>query len=147
MRKSALFLAVISIYIFILPAFGKTIFTCEGPSGYAYYVEGGIVPKGKGGWVTDQISKGKISLISNDEDIDVLFLDATGSLQSSKDSGALISYVGASESMISVMVLYPSQLVEVYTYDFENKALYWMQQKYGAPVNKLGAYVAKKCQH
>ena len=59
------------------------ITTCGPLKGFAYFFEDGVmVPKGKGGWKEDGISKGSFTLLNEGSNFDIVYTDAAGRTRS-----------------------------------------------------------------
>lgn len=76
----------------------EIIAQCGASKGRSYFVEGGIVAKGKGGWLDDRIDEGKIAFSVDDKGIDILFVDSTGSIRSHRALGSTVRIVAFNRS-------------------------------------------------
>ena len=93
------------------------IASCSDPQGHAYFPEGGLIGKKDSGWSEDKISGGITKLVKLSEgEYDILFVDATKDIISSKGDGATIIPLNRGESAFSVLVVYPGKTAEVYTF-------------------------------
>ncbi len=149
MKKLLLKIILLLIpFIFSSTLIAKDIANCESLDGYAYYLNYGLVPSNESGMADDYISKGKTSLkLLNKEknEFDILYYDALGSITSSKQDGASILPLLVSPSSISLIVYWPSQTIEVYSFWREDngKTKYSLQQsKMGdVPIRKVNLMV------
>ena len=136
--------ALIAIF-YSVAASSQSLLDCGPNTGYTYYFAGGYVPADMAGWQQDGISNGQFSLILRGEELDVLFLDASGSLVSAQADGGQIYPLHISDTAVSVLVIYPLDVVEVYQFDLSSKSYTLSSVKYGdAPIRKAGT-LAGKC--
>src|SRR4051812_19035830 len=93
------------------------IASCSNPSGTAYYPELGLMNKKDAGWKNDKISGGitKLSQLGKN-DFDIIYVDATNRITSSKESGATVLLLNQGKNSISILVAYPEALTEIYTF-------------------------------
>lgn len=116
----------------------ETIITCSNLTGSTYYSYKGIVPKGKAGWMQDGIKGGKFALSKDaDDQLDILYTDATGRVVSSRQDGGTVVGIGSNPNSIVVMVNYPNTTVEVFHFSKINDGTYellFQQTKYGMGV-------------
>ena len=119
-------------------ASSDVIAKCGGSEGLGYYFIGPIVSEDNAGWQTDNISKGSTSIVEADGKIDVLFFDASNSTTSARAQGAEVIPLSVNKagSIFSVLVVYPGEVVEIYTYNPQMKKLVHLQQKFNVIINK-----------
>lgn len=87
---------------------------CGASEGYSYYFAGGLVPESKAGFTEDSISNGKVTLLLTDSgEGDILFVDATGQLNSATAQGAKVLFLNASKGM-NWLLLHPDGTIENY---------------------------------
>ena len=126
-------------------AVAQSLFDCGPNIGYSYYFAGEYVSAENAGWHEDGTSDGQFSLILRGDDLDVLFRDASGSLVSAQADGGQIFPLHIGDASVSVLVIYPLNVVEVYQFDLASKSYTLSSMKYGeAPIRKAGT-LAGKC--
>ncbi|WP_290539072.1 hypothetical protein [Alcanivorax sp.] len=90
---------------------------CFSPKGYTYYPEIGHIGQDSAGWKEDQISQGKVTLVKDaDGKFDILFIDASETITSSRADGGTVAMVSRGKGSASFVVLYPGKTVETYTF-------------------------------
>ena len=123
----------------------QSLFDCGPNSGCSYYFAGGYVSVDKAGWHEDGTSNGQFSLVLRGEELDVLFRDASGSLVSAQADGGQIYPLHIGDASVSVLVIYPLNVVEVYQFDLASKSYTLSSMKCGeAPIRKADT-LAGKC--
>ncbi len=97
--------------------FALEIASCSNPSGTTYYPELGLIDKNDSGWQSDKITGGitKLSKLGK-KDFDIVYVDATNRITSSKESGATVILLSQGKNNISVLVVYQGVLAEVYSF-------------------------------
>lgn len=138
------FAPVLAVLLISTQSSARTLITCGASQGYSYYFAGKLIPKDKSGWVKDGFSKGKIALTLSGKTVDILFSDATG-MKSASSNGAKVVTLDTSKSSVTVLVLYPKETAEIYTFNLVKKFVLWSQQKYGNSIQKGAMFVAS-CQ-
>ena len=110
--------------LFVGNSFAETIASYSGSEGYSYNRNvGAFVNKDNFGWTEDRISKGKVSVTLNEEnEFDILFVDALGDINSSKDQGAKISLQIIGDNSFSLVSIFLGQSVEIYSFWKDNEA-------------------------
>ena len=99
----------------------ETIATCGSPEGYAYYHHFGIWPKKESGFQDDSISKGITTLVKlRDNEYDLMFVDARGTIISNKRDGANIVHLRSGEADATFLVAHPGLSIELYTFYRDN---------------------------
>lgn len=95
----------------------SSIAQCASPKGYSYYPETKFVGPEQAGWQEDQISQGKITLVKDAKgNFDILFIDASETVSSSRADGGTIQMVSKGSESVSFLVLYSGKTVEIYTF-------------------------------
>jgi hypothetical protein len=111
-------------YLFILlgcigsySAYAIEIASCSNPAGKSYFPEFAMVNKDNAGWKDDKITGGitKLSKFGK-EDFDILYVDVTNRITSSKEAGATILVLNKGKNFISILVYYPETTSEIYTF-------------------------------
>ena len=120
----------------------ETVMTCGESKGHAFFHTGPLVPREKAGFAEDGISGGKTSLVrKQDGKYGIYFVDVSGSIKSVEDQGGvIIPFRTASDGLISLLLLYPDQLTEIYAFNPKTKKLVLLQHKYNSFVNKSAVY-------
>lgn len=99
---------------------GVELATCRAPVGKSYYHYSGLSEKKAAGWSDDKISNAVFTLTQGtDGSFDVLFVDGRGKPVSSAQDGAIVRLLRRGESSISLLVFYPSNSTEIYTFFLE----------------------------
>ncbi len=97
--------------------YAADIAQCSNPSGTSYYPYLGLMAKKDSGWVDDKISGGITSLVrSDDNEYDILFVDTTKQIISSKQDGGKVYILSKGKNDASFLVIYPGKTVEIYTF-------------------------------
>ena len=107
--------------------YAAVISQCSNPSGTAYYPYLGLMAKKDSGWVDDKITGGITSLVKTDDnEYDILFVDITKQIISSKQDGGKVYTLSKGKNDASFLVVYPGKAVEIYTFliDKSGKAEY-----------------------
>lgn len=136
----ALWLVAIAMATSAGIASAALITRCDGLSGQAYYVEGGLVPKARAGWRRDEISNGSFLLLSDEKGYDIIFTDATGRTVSSRDDGGQVLPASIVGGRVVLIVNYANVLMETWVFDLDESgrgAMTLHQARYGdVPVRK-----------
>lgn len=115
--KTALFGLLLCIASY---SHGVELATCRAPAGKSYYHYSGLASKKSAGWTDDKISNAVFTLTqASDGSFDVLFVDFAGKPGSSAQDGALVRLLHRGESSVSLLVFYPSNSTEIYTFFLE----------------------------
>lgn len=105
MKRSIAVLALLSI---AGTTSAQDLATCRVPAGYACFPERGLVTAKDSGWTKDAITDGMLSRkkVGND-DYDILILDATKQLRSTKSDGGVVKLfrIGDNEMALSCFTL------------------------------------------
>ena len=100
-----------------LSAQAADIAACSDPAGKGYFPEMGIVTKKDSGWSDEKITGGITKLTKlGDGEYDVLFVDVRQEIISARGDGATVIPLNIGENAFSVLVVYPGQTAEVYTF-------------------------------
>jgi hypothetical protein len=141
---------LVCLVAFSASAVAQDIANCRSPKGKAFYFNMGIVPKSKAGWDDDGITGGVFTLTRQGDDFDILYLDTTKKLVSSKSSGAVIQPLRIGENNFTLMVYYPNDTIEIYTFakDLSGlNSLHLMQSKGGSALIHKSAILIAKCDY
>lgn len=93
-----------------------TVLASCGPSkGQSYYFEGGFVGPGQGGWRSDGMDGGRITIILKDDNsVDILMKDATGFRSYNKDGINLTVISVDAKNRVFLIKASQTNLVETY---------------------------------
>lgn len=122
------------------PAHAAVITRCGASEGYAYYVEGALVPKNKAGWTKDAITGGSHLLLKDGETFDIIFTDAMKRTVSSREDGGQIIRIAENGGTYVILVNYPNS-VETWVFNLDSNGkgvVTFHQARYGdaVPVRK-----------
>ncbi len=110
---------VIAVLAFLcsFDARAEDIAACSDPTGTGYFPEMGIVTKQNSGWSDEKITGGitKLKKLGDDE-YDILFVDVRKDIISARGDGATVIPLNRGEDAFSVLVVYPGQTAEVYSF-------------------------------
>jgi len=124
-RKLLFFITV--LWVFTESAYSEEIATCKDPKGYAYYPHS-VFSKEDSGWQEDRITGGVTTLTRlGKNDYDILFIDATKRIVSSKQDGGKVIVSKRGVADVYVIVAYEQTgVIEVYNFfkDGSEKALF-----------------------
>ena len=126
MKNKLAFLIPFLLMIFT-NSYAADIARCSNPTGKSYYPFLGLMNKEDSGWVDDGITGGITSLVRNENnEYDILFVDASKQIISSKLDGGKVYMVSQGINDASFLVIYPGKTIEVYTFliDKSGKAEY-----------------------
>jgi hypothetical protein len=94
----------------------QEVATCKDPEGWAYVVQGSNIPPGKAGWQRERLSRSVFTIQkTGPHEFDVLYLDEKQKMQSSKDQGAKVFYLGGDDAAASFLVAYDYGTAFVYS--------------------------------
>ena len=125
-------------------AFANTILTCGENKGHAFYFVGQLVKPKDAGWHEDGISGGKTALSLSADNLDILFSDASGHLQSASATGGQVALLGTDGTWITVLVNYQNATTELYTFNLKTKIYAISSHKYGAsPIQKASTFIGR----
>jgi len=121
---------------------------CGASEGYGYFPKIGFAASDQsaGEWTEDRISNGRFTVtLSDANEFDILVLDATGGIYSSRSSGAVIRMIGKTDEALALIAIYPGTSIETYTFvrnvDGDAEVM-WTANKYGTLIPKAGSYRA-----
>lgn len=101
-------------------SFAETLASCSGENGQAYFPESSLVTSKDAGFKKDDVTEGLTSLIFNDKgEFDILFKDASGEIQSSKDDNGKVELLAFGDDNITILVRYFFETTEIF--DFYKK--------------------------
>ena len=126
-------------------ASAAVLMECGASDGYSYFIEGGIVPSDKAGWTSDGVASGRISLVQNGQDFDIMTTDATGGTYSYKADGAKIIPISVTPDEWAILAAFPLGVVEVHHFHRTPNGgeVIWIQSKFGSvPAKKASAFHA-----
>lgn len=102
-------------------AFSQDLATCSAPAGYAYFPLRGLLTAKDAGWETDKISAGVFTLRKvGDSDYDILYVDATKRVYSTKSDGGAVRLLRSGENEMAFISFYPGSTIEIYTFLRDN---------------------------
>ncbi len=118
---------------------------CGGSEGLAFYLPGPAVPQGEAGWSDERIGDGNIMLVSNGDEVDIIFTDVIGT-RSVKASGAETLAMHGAPGRVLVLAIYPNAaIVEHYIFTLDQTGagnVLWGSAKAGGPIQKSGIMYA-----
>lgn len=105
----------------------------ENPQGKCYFPYSGLVTKKAAGWQDDSITNGVFEVAVSDGKLDVRYIDAAKRVMSSRADGGQVTVLNKGENEVSVLVYYPKNAIEVYTFyiDKEGKKKFILTQSRG----------------
>ncbi len=99
------------------PLLAQAIATCTSPSGYSYNHHQGFIDEENSGWIEDAISGGVVTLQKlADGTYDILFLDATKQIFSSRQDGGHILLMRNGINDATFLHFNPGMVIELYTF-------------------------------
>jgi len=139
-------LAIIGVMCLARESFADMVIKCGGSEGRAYFLEGGAVPAGTGGWADDRISKGQIIFLLKGQKPQLLIGDTVG-MGDVESDGAKLIVLHATADTILVLTVY-STVVETYEFrirpDGKGEAV-WTSVKATGLVDK-GSVMRAECE-
>ncbi|MBI1275702.1 hypothetical protein GC177_06995 [bacterium] len=120
-------LRLVLILVFSLmmnAAFAQSLASCSSPKGHAYYQFQGLVQEKDKGWTEDQISSGLFELKSTQNGYDILYIDATKQMSSTKGDGGRIILLNQSSEDAVFLISYPGNTSEIYRFFKEKDGAY-----------------------
>jgi len=128
-------------------ALSDDIAVCHSPVGKAYYAFDGIVPQNKAGWQDDAITGGKYTLTRQGNDYDLLYVDATKRVVSTRASGGVVQLLRVGTNNFSALVYYSNSTIEIYSFIKEKSGkntVHVMQSKGGdTPLQKSSIMIGR----
>lgn len=139
-------IALLSLCVFTpFPAIAIDIATCGESSGYSYDAFRRLQNDKEIGWKKDKITNGQFTLKLDEQGhIDLLISSAAG-VSSSLSDGAKIFPATISDEAVTIVVLYPNQLVETYVFQKLKNGKFqamWTQAKAETPIPRITAFVS-----
>jgi hypothetical protein len=111
------FISALALLTFSGAVFSQEHATCKNPEGHSYFFQRGIVQAKESGWTKDKISSGILTLRKNgSEDYDILYVDATRQVHSTKGEGGVVKLLRAGENEMTFILFYPGSTIELYTF-------------------------------
>ena len=124
--------------------YAKTLANCTSPSGHTFYPFIGMATKKDSGWSKDKISGMRATLSLENSEFDILYVDASGTVTSSVNSGASISPVLIGiDSYFTIMSTWSVDSVELYSFwkSKDNKYKFSLTQVKGGILPKSSVLV------
>lgn len=110
-------ISVLAPLAFSGAVFSQELATCKNPEGQSYFFQRGIVQAKESGWTKDKISSGILTLRKiSSEDYDILYVDATKQVHSTKGEGGLVKLLRAGGNEMAFILFYPGSTIELYTF-------------------------------
>jgi hypothetical protein len=102
----------------------------ESPQGKSYFAYTGLVSENGSGWLDNGISNGVFEVAVSNGDLDIRYVDAAKRIKSSLADGGKVTVLNRGENEISVLVHYPKNGIEVYSFyvDKEGKNKFILTQ-------------------
>jgi hypothetical protein len=106
-----------------------------------------MVPDSKTGFQKDGISGAKTSVVVTQENgFDILFIDAMGKIKSAVAQGAKVAPLSNGDNgIISLLMIYPAEHIEIYSYDINRKKLLLTQHKYDGIIARKASMFESDC--
>ena len=117
----------------------NVLIQCSNPSGKVFY-------PAEDRWVDDGISGGKFAVGLVDNEFDLLFVDATGNLNSASADGGTVYPVYLGADRFTLVVAYSDGNTELFSFDLLERTFYMTQHKMFNDVrffHKFGTYKGK----
>ena len=98
-------------------AHAQDIASCSNPEGHSYFPATGLVSIDDAGWAEDRIRSGltKVTKLGEGE-YDVLFVDASNEITSSRASGGHVMLLTQGANAFSLLIVYPGSTAEGYSF-------------------------------
>lgn len=120
MKKINAVLLIVGLLVSAGAYSAEDIAQCSNPSGKGYFPYLGRVPKKSAGWDDEKVTGGIVTLTRiGKDDYDILFVDSTKRVISSKQDGGKVLLLYRGEREAQVLVGY-RQTVEVYNFFINN---------------------------
>lgn len=102
----------------------------ENPQGKSYFAYTGLVSKKDSGWQYNGIKNGVFEVAVSNGSLDIRYVDSAKRIKSSLADGGQVTILNRGESEISVLVHYPKNGIEVYSFyvDKEGKNKFILTQ-------------------
>ena len=130
-------------------ATAQEVANCHSPKGKAYFAHLGIVPQDKAGWQDDAVTGGAYTLTRQGKELDLLYVDSTKRVASTKAQGGTVQLLRIGERNFSVLVYYPNDTIEIYSFIKENSGkltLHIMQSKGGNALVQKSSVMIGRCE-
>ena len=117
----------------------NVLIQCSNPSGKVFY-------PAEDRWVDDGIRGGKFAVGLVDNEFDLLFVDATGNLNSASADGGTVYPVYLGADRFTLVVAYSDGNTELFSFDLQERTFYLTQHKMFNDVrffHKFGTYKGK----
>jgi hypothetical protein len=119
----------------------------ENPKGKSYFPYLGIVPKKSVGWQDSSITDGIFEVVVSNGVLDVRYVDSAKRIKSSIADGGQVSILFKGDNEVSVIVHYPKNGIEVYTFYVDkdgNKKFILTQARGGenVPITQSSIYTS-----
>lgn len=117
----------------------------ENPKGKTYFPYIGLLSKGDSGWKDNNITNGIFEVAVSNGNLDVRYVDASKRIMSSRADGGQVSILNKEDNEVSVLVYYPKNAIEVYTFyiDKDGKKAFILTQARGGenvPITQSSIY-------
>ncbi|MDN5849403.1 MAG: hypothetical protein L0H63_07130 [Nitrococcus sp.] len=102
-------------------AHAADIASCSGLHGKAYFPATGMVSPSSSGWENDKISGGLTKLVKlGANEYNIMWIDSRHQIFSTRDAGASVVLLSRAKHEFSLLVVYPTSNVDVYTFYKDN---------------------------
>jgi len=101
----------------------KVLTRCGASNGVVYFFPGALVPREQAGWKKDGMSTGDIQLITNGNELDIVYTDGTGGTKSARADGFEVVGVPQVEPNFLLVILISLSTAVMEHYLFSQKAL------------------------
>lgn len=119
---------------------------CSEPKGYGYVSNFGAVPKDRAGWIEDKMSGGAFKVVTNNEALDLIYIDSSGQIYSTKGNGGFVHLLRVGPKNFTIMAGYEGDTLELYSFIEErtgDKKMHILSSKGGSgQINKSSVMVA-----
>ena len=118
----------------------EVLFSCGASSGYGYYFTDPIFNPDGPNWTKDGMRNGSITLVSQGENLDIIFDDAARG-HGYRSDGAEVVFLGGSDRYYRVGAFHQNY-ADIYTFDVLGKKVVWSSNKSGPLSSKVVVYEA-----
>lgn len=122
------------------PAASEVIIHCGPSEGTSYFFRQEFLNPDGPSWEDDGISNGRIILVREGDEWDILFGDIAGNYGYRQD-GAEVLLLNSNEGFLTVGA-FSNNYVEIYTFNLIDREVAWTSHKTGTPIPKVAAYHA-----
>lgn len=123
-----------------VPASAEVVAHCGASQGTGYFFHDERFNPTGPDWAEDGMSNGRIILVRDGDDWDILFSDAVGSFGYRQD-GATVLLVGNNGDFLTIGAFHPNY-VDTYTFDLSGLEVVWTSHKTGTAIQKVAIYRA-----